>query len=134
MNLSQIKSDALTARKRVDRVAGDAEAWANGVALSEGQERIDWRQVEVMCREVAVVFNSTIALVDRLERLEKAAQNFIDKVDRGEARSVRSYAEFKEALGGEREPTAEERLRMKDERIAELEAKLAARQALGEDQ
>jgi hypothetical protein len=34
----------------------------------------------------------------REEALAKAAQDFIDKVDRGEARSIKSYQAFKKAL------------------------------------
>lgn len=34
----------------------------------------------------------------RLEALTKAAEDFIAKVDRGEAKSVRSYNAFKQAL------------------------------------
>lgn len=37
-------------------------------------------------------------MTTREEALAKAAQDFIDKVDRGEARSVKSYAAFKAAL------------------------------------
>lgn len=33
--------------------------------------------------------------------LREAAQDFVDKVERGEARSVRSYRKFKKALTGE---------------------------------
>lgn len=35
---------------------------------------------------------------EREELLAKAAQDFVDKVDRGEARSTRSYDAFKKAL------------------------------------
>ncbi len=37
-------------------------------------------------------------MTTREEALAKAAKDFIDKVDRGEARSVKSYAAFKAAL------------------------------------
>lgn len=141
MNLSQIKSDALAATQgewsESKFRAGNAIVDKTGLTIVAvyllGKNRPK-AETKANARHIANMDPpTTIALIGRLERLEKAAQNFIDKVDRGEARSVRSYAEFKEALGGEREPTAEERIRMKDERIAELEAKLAARQALGED-
>lgn len=35
---------------------------------------------------------------DQLEVLREAAQDFVEKVERGEARSKRSYAKFKSAL------------------------------------
>lgn len=38
-------------------------------------------------------------LLSELEQLRKAARDFVDKVERGEARSVRSYRAFKLVLG-----------------------------------
>ena len=38
----------------------------------------------------------------RLNKLEAAAREFVRKVECGEARSVRSYAAFREALGGDK--------------------------------
>lgn len=154
MNLSQIKQDALKATAGPWKIRdGETADW--GEIVGETSEKLVARVIARsswdadyidQCRADGIdptidtarhIANmdppTTIALIDRLERLEKAAQNFIDKVDRGEARSVRSYAEFKAALGQDCEPSVEDRIRMKDERIAELEAKPAARQALGED-
>ena len=40
------------------------------------------------------------ALAGKVKELESAAQDFIDKVESGRARSVDSYAKFKKALRG----------------------------------
>lgn len=39
-----------------------------------------------------------IVVSDHIKKMESAMQDFIDKVDRGDAYSVRSYAKFKEVL------------------------------------
>lgn len=82
---------------------------------------------------------TTIALVEEVERLREALVHIAEYWNGSQTPGAMSDALAEildtaiQTLGSEREPTAEERLRMKDERIAELEAKLAARQALGED-
>lgn len=60
-------------------------------------------------------------MTTREEALAKAAQDFIDKVDRGEARSVKSYAAFNAALrlSSRQEVSVEELARFIDMRPGE---------------
>lgn len=64
---------------------------AKGFHITKAKEELaKWQTIKAALQSPAVPKN--------VDGLVKAAQDFIDKCDRGEARSVRSYKAFKEAL------------------------------------
>ena len=69
-------------------------------AFSDLKSTIAERDADLALRDrmIADRVAKISALEKDLEMAREAMQEFVDKVDRGEARSVRSYAKFKDRL------------------------------------
>lgn len=100
---SPISADiALTLREVLATIAPLVSAVANhSDSALQGQARFVASELEKAAsnlRRAALAERDDSAPSERETALVEAAQEFIDKCDRGEVRSVRSYATFKAAL------------------------------------
>lgn len=102
-----------------DRTFSEAGDWLHNCgdwivsALEDARDRIEEesRTLDELCALLSDSVGETgksegavevlSRLLTELAELRRAARDFVDKVDRGEARSVRSYLAFKAALGEE---------------------------------
>lgn len=72
------------------------------VDLSTGKTLVttstEYEEDQKVVHFISDALNERDKLKEQNEKLKEAIQHFIDRVDKGEVRSVRSYNRFKEAL------------------------------------
>lgn len=82
--------------RQLERELAAEKAWAEE-AITRAEERMN-REIGEMRVLIQPLYDELDAALAQVATLREAAQDFCDKVDCGEARSIRSYAKFKAAL------------------------------------